>query len=76
MCWCLAAGRSKYLVQHVVRTNRAADDTSFHCVMQLQDEEGVMGVRLNKDIVQVGFMGVHGCCMGVHGYAWVFMGSC
>jgi hypothetical protein len=40
-------------VQHVVRTNLACDDTAFNCVMQLQDEEGTMGVRLNKDIVQV-----------------------
>jgi len=48
------AGRSKYLVQHVVRTNLACDDVAFNCVMQLQDEQGMMGVRLNKDIVQVG----------------------
>jgi len=41
-------------VQHVVRTNLAADDVAFNCVMQLQDEQGMMGVRLNKDIVQVG----------------------
>lgn len=41
-------------MKHVVRTNLACDDVAFNCVMQLQDEQGMMGVRLNKDIVQVG----------------------
>jgi hypothetical protein len=40
-------------VQDVVRTNLACDDTAFNCVIQTEDEEGMMGVRLNKDIVQV-----------------------
>lgn len=48
------ARRSKYKIQHIVRTNLARDDTAFNCVVQTQDEEGICGVRLNKDIVQVG----------------------
>ena len=36
-----------------MRTNLACDDTAFNCVIQTQDEEGLVGVRLNKDIVQV-----------------------
>lgn len=53
LCVALSAGRAKYRVQDVVRTNLACDDTAFNCVIQTQDEEGQLGVRLNKDIVQV-----------------------
>lgn len=60
----LPPGRSKYFVRHVIRTNMACDDAAFNCVAQLQDEHGIMGVRLNKDIVQVrvkgGWEGVWG----------------
>eukprot|EP00879_Flechtneria_rotunda_P000401 GHRR01000495.1.p1 GENE.GHRR01000495.1~~GHRR01000495.1.p1 ORF type:complete len:487 (+),score=167.61 GHRR01000495.1:833-2293(+) len=48
------AGRSKYWIKNIVRTNLARDDTAFNCVIQTEDEQGVVGVRLNKDIVQVG----------------------
>eukprot|EP00879_Flechtneria_rotunda_P004240 GHRR01004488.1.p1 GENE.GHRR01004488.1~~GHRR01004488.1.p1 ORF type:complete len:111 (+),score=21.03 GHRR01004488.1:416-748(+) len=47
------AGRSKYWIKNIVRTNLARDDTAFNCVIQTEDEQGVVGVRLNKDIVQV-----------------------
>lgn len=47
------ARRSKYTLRHLVRTHLAADDVAFNCVTQAQDEDGVLGVRLNKDIVKV-----------------------
>jgi 3-ketoacyl-CoA synthase len=37
------AGRAKYGLRHVVRTNLAADDQAFGCVMQLDDDEKQVG---------------------------------
>jgi 3-ketoacyl-CoA synthase len=34
------AGRAKYTLKHVVRTNLAADDQAFGCVVQMDDDEG------------------------------------
>lgn len=48
------ARRSKYWVRDVVRTNLASDDVAYNCVMQTEDAERVVGVRLNKDLVKVG----------------------
>lgn len=45
--------RSKYRLTHVVRTHKGADDTSFQCVYQEQDEKGFMGVRLSKDLMAI-----------------------
>lgn len=52
-------------MQDVVRTNLACDDTAFNCVTQTQDEEGLLGVRLNKDIVQVCVLCDTSGCIGV-----------
>ncbi|WIA09022.1 hypothetical protein OEZ85_008436 [Tetradesmus obliquus] len=46
--------RAKYTISHIVRTNLAADDTAYNCVMQTEDAERKVGVRLNKDLIQVG----------------------
>ena len=34
------AGSAKYSIKHIVRTNLAADDVAFNCVMQTEDAEG------------------------------------
>jgi 3-ketoacyl-CoA synthase len=47
------ARTAKYRIPHIVRTNMAADDVAFNCVMQTEDAERKLGVRLNKDLVKV-----------------------
>ena len=37
------AARSKYRIANIVRTNLAADDVAFNCVMQTEDDEGKVG---------------------------------
>jgi hypothetical protein len=32
--------RAKYTIQHIVRTNLAADDTAYNCVMQVGLSQG------------------------------------
>lgn len=46
--------RSKYWIRNIVRTNLASDDVAYNCVVQTEDEERKIGVRLNKDLVKVG----------------------
>ena len=42
------ASSAKYSIKHLVRTNLAADDVAFNCVMQTADVEGkVRGDRLS-----------------------------
>ncbi|KIZ06635.1 3-ketoacyl-CoA synthase 4 [Monoraphidium neglectum] len=45
--------RSKYELQHVVRTNLAANDAAFNCVFEVEDEAGVRGIRLGKELMGV-----------------------
>nr|AAK62348.1 3-ketoacyl-CoA synthase [Physaria fendleri] len=45
--------RSKYKLAHTVRTHTGADDMSYRCVQQEEDEMGKVGVRLSKDITTV-----------------------
>ncbi|CAN8327554.1 unnamed protein product [Cochlearia groenlandica] len=45
--------RSKYKLAHTVRTHTGADDKSFRCVQQEDDETGKTGVSLSKDITGV-----------------------
>jgi 3-ketoacyl-CoA synthase len=47
------AGRSKYRLEHVLRTNLAANDAAFNCVYETEDEEGHRGVRLSKDLMAI-----------------------
>ncbi|GBF88380.1 hypothetical protein Rsub_01092 [Raphidocelis subcapitata] len=48
--------RSKYELRHVVRTNLAANDTAFNCVFEIEDEAGVRGVKLAKELMSVAGM--------------------
>ncbi|KFK41267.1 hypothetical protein AALP_AA2G107800 [Arabis alpina] len=45
--------RSKYKLVHTVRTHTGADDKSFRCVQQEDDNKGKTGVTLTKDITSV-----------------------
>ncbi|CAN6900741.1 hypothetical protein YC2023_103650 [Brassica napus] len=45
--------RSKYMLSHVVRTHRGADDKAFRCVYQEQDDTGRTGVSLSKELMAI-----------------------
>ncbi|KAM0874732.1 hypothetical protein ACQ4PT_037274 [Festuca glaucescens] len=43
--------RAKYQLFHTVRTHRGADDESYTCVAQQEDELGHLGVSLSKQLM-------------------------
>ncbi|KAI5649326.1 hypothetical protein M9H77_35331 [Catharanthus roseus] len=45
--------RSKYQLIHTVRTHKGADDRSYGCVFQEEDENKKIGVALSKDLMAV-----------------------
>lgn len=45
--------RAKYMLTHSVRTHMGADDTAYRCVFQDQDEQGLLGVRLDRCLMDV-----------------------
>lgn len=45
--------RSKYELVHTVRTHKGADDSSYNCVYQREDEKGVVGVSLARELMAV-----------------------
>ncbi|XP_016464703.1 3-ketoacyl-CoA synthase 20 [Nicotiana tabacum] len=45
--------RSKYQLIHTVRTHKGADDRSYGCVFQEEDENKEVGVALSKDLMAV-----------------------
>ncbi|EFJ29634.1 hypothetical protein SELMODRAFT_91671 [Selaginella moellendorffii] len=45
--------RAKYELVHSVRTHKGADDKSFGCVEQREDELGLRGVSLSKNLMAV-----------------------
>ncbi|KAL6569675.1 inositol polyphosphate kinase kcs1 [Orobanche minor] len=46
--------RSKYRLAHTVRTHKGADDRgSYNCVYQREDEKGVVGVSLARELMEV-----------------------
>lgn len=45
--------RAKYELQHLVRVHLGADDVAYECVFQREDDAGVVGVELNRDLVKV-----------------------
>lgn len=45
--------RSKYQMVHTVRTHKGADDNSYNCVYQREDEKGTVGVSLARELMVV-----------------------
>ncbi|KAG6389942.1 hypothetical protein SASPL_151417 [Salvia splendens] len=45
--------RAKYRLCYVVRTHKGADDKSYGCVSQEEDDEGNVGIKLNIDLMAV-----------------------
>ncbi|KAK1279685.1 3-ketoacyl-CoA synthase 7 [Acorus gramineus] len=44
---------AKYVLKELVHTNLASDNKSYECIFQQPDEEGIVGVSLSRDILQV-----------------------
>ncbi|CAI5473418.1 unnamed protein product [Closterium sp. Yama58-4] len=45
--------RSKYELTHTVRTHMGADNKSYRCVYQQEDDEGKIGVSLSSDLMAI-----------------------
>ncbi|KAG6395283.1 hypothetical protein SASPL_145925 [Salvia splendens] len=45
--------RSKYELIHTVRTHKGADDKSYNCVYQREDDKGTAGVSLARELMAV-----------------------
>ncbi|KAI3896198.1 hypothetical protein MKW92_022260 [Papaver armeniacum] len=45
--------KSKYELVHTVRTHKGADDNSYNCVYQREDEKGNVGVSLARELMAV-----------------------
>ncbi|GAA0154470.1 hypothetical protein LIER_12442 [Lithospermum erythrorhizon] len=42
---------SKYQLKHVVRTHTGFEDSAFKCVHEEEDENGITGVKLSRDLM-------------------------
>ncbi|KAF6266311.1 FAE1/Type III polyketide synthase-like protein-domain-containing protein [Scenedesmus sp. NREL 46B-D3] len=47
------AWRAKYKLDSVVRTTLSGDDTSYNCVMEMEDSLGNRGVKLSKELMKI-----------------------
>lgn len=45
---------AKYRLEHIVRTHKGADDRSFRCVYQEEDEQRFKGLRVSRDLMEIG----------------------
>ncbi|KAJ0435359.1 putative very-long-chain 3-oxoacyl-CoA synthase [Helianthus annuus] len=45
--------RSKYELVHMIRTNKASEDKSYNSVQQREDDKGIIGVSLSRDLMTV-----------------------
>lgn len=46
--------RAKYSLEHIVRTHKASNDRAFRCIYQEEDSQRYKGLRISKDLVEVG----------------------
>jgi len=46
--------RAKYSLEHIVRTHKGADDRCFRSVYQEEDGERFKGLRVSKDLMEIG----------------------
>ncbi|XP_072978234.1 3-ketoacyl-CoA synthase 6-like [Typha angustifolia] len=47
------AWRAKYELMHLVRTHKGADDESYKCVFQEEDDHGKVGISLSKNLMVI-----------------------
>ncbi|GAB4844597.1 inositol polyphosphate kinase kcs1 [Ancistrocladus abbreviatus] len=45
--------RSKYELVHTVRTHKGSNDNSYNCVYQREDDKGIVGVSLARELMAV-----------------------
>ncbi|KMZ70284.1 3-ketoacyl-CoA synthase [Zostera marina] len=45
--------RSKYRLIHTLRTHKGSDDRSYKCVAQKEDDQGILGISLAKELMEV-----------------------
>lgn len=45
--------RAKYELLHCVRTHMGRDDAHYRCVYQQEDEQGLCGVHLSRDLMRI-----------------------
>ncbi|XP_062101254.1 3-ketoacyl-CoA synthase 10 [Humulus lupulus] len=46
--------RAKYRLEHIVRTHKGADDSSFGAICQEEDEKRQKGLKISKNLMEVG----------------------
>ncbi|XP_073029292.1 3-ketoacyl-CoA synthase 10-like [Primulina eburnea] len=46
--------RSKYRLEHIVRTHKGADDLSFRSIRQEEDSQRFRGIKISKDLIEIG----------------------
>ena len=47
------ASRARFMLRHTVRTHMGSSDECYSSVYQQEDDEGIRGVRLSKQIMQI-----------------------
>ncbi len=47
------AHRARYKLKCTVRTHIGSDDLAYDCIFQMEDKEGIRGVKLSKNIMDV-----------------------
>ncbi|KAH9305887.1 hypothetical protein KI387_010291 [Taxus chinensis] len=46
--------RAKYELSHIVRTHKGADERSFRCVFQQEDDKRKKGLSVSRDLLEIG----------------------